>query len=255
MTFPPVWIWRHFLDAFIICSESNRLTLFALLCDLGACRISKIPRNGWVEYAFPPNDKLGPGEFVNSGTIVNFKCLVNHIIEGPTANFCFQGKWKDQVPDCKPRCSTKAISGISITPTACYLNDIEVRCSEPAQPGTIARINCRDRYERQSTAKQQVINCGDDGIWSPLPETCSPICGEEAPTGTPYVVGGFEASINKVPWHAGIYKFNGNGFSLQCGGTIINARVVVSAMHCKSFLYLKSINCWFWTQNNNHHFQ
>lgn len=57
--------------------------------------------------------------------------------------------------------------------------------------------------------------------------------GEEAPEGTPYVVGGFKASINQVPWHAGIYKFNGTGYGLQCGGTIINARVIISAMHCK----------------------
>lgn len=99
--------------------------------------------------------------------------------------------------------------------------------------GTYARVNCRDRYVRQSGSKQQIITCGDDGVWTPLPDTCSPICGEEAPEGTPYVVGGFSASINEVPWHVGIYKFNGTGYSLQCGGTIINARVVISAMHCK----------------------
>lgn len=50
------------------------------------------------------------------------------------------------------------------------MNDVEVRCSEPSEPGTIARVNCRDRYERQSASKQQIISCGDDGIWSPLPE-------------------------------------------------------------------------------------
>ncbi|XP_055325237.1 modular serine protease-like isoform X1 [Sitodiplosis mosellana] len=198
----------------------------------GACRITKIPRNGWIEYASEPNDKLSPGEFVNSVTTVNYKCLQNHIIEGPTANFCFQGRWRAEIPDCRPRCSTKAITGISIVATSCFLNDVEVRCSEPAEPGTIARVNCRDRYERSSASKQQIITCGDDGIWTPLPEPCSPICGEEAPEGTPYVVGGFQASINEVPWHAGIYKFNGNAYSLQCGATIVNARVVVSAMHC-----------------------
>lgn len=35
-----------------------------------------------------------------------------------------------------------------------------------------------------------------------------------------------------TPWHVGIYKFNGTSFSYHCGGTIINARVVLSAMHC-----------------------
>lgn len=88
------------------------------------------------------------------------------------------------MPDCEPRCSTQAISGVSITATSCYLNDVEVRCSEPAKPATVARINCRDRYERVNTyVKQHIISCGDDGIWSPSPEPCSPICGEEAPKG------------------------------------------------------------------------
>lgn len=77
-----------------------------------ACRIEKVPRNGWIEYASEPRDKLSPGEFVNSVTTVNYKCLENHIIEGPTANFCFQGRWRSEIPDCKPRCSTKAITGI-----------------------------------------------------------------------------------------------------------------------------------------------
>lgn len=199
-----------------------------------------MPRNGWIEYASDHN-KLSPGEFVNTLTTVNYKCLENYLVEGPTANFCFQGRWRNEIPDCQPRCSTKAITGVSIVATSCFLNDIEVRCSEPAQPGTIARVNCRDRYERQSASKQQIISCGDDGIWSPLPEVCSPICGEEAPAGTPYVVGGFNASINQVPWHVGIYKFNGTGYSLQCGGTIINARVVISAMHCKYYIWIDSI--------------
>lgn len=198
---------------------------------VGACRISKVPRNGWVEYG--TGEKLSPGEIVNSLNLVEYKCLDNHLIDGQSANYCFQGQWRNPVPDCQPRCSTKAITGVSIFAASCFLNDVEVRCSDPAQPGTIARINCRDRYTRQSGSKQQIITCGDDGIWSPLPDVCSPICGEEAPAGTPYVVGGFRASINEVPWHVGIYKFNGTGYGLQCGGTIINARVVVSAMHCE----------------------
>lgn len=227
---------------------------------IGACRITKVPRNGWIEYSSPPYDKLSPGEIVNGFTTVNYKCLVNHLIEGPTANFCINGAWRSPIPDCQPRCSTKAITGVSIVATSCFLNDAEVRCSDPAQPGTYARVNCRDRYVRQSGSKQQIITCGDDGVWAPLPDVCSPICGEEAPEGmrvhaipscsiwylkyfnivtigTPYVVGGFHASINEVPWHVGIYKFNGGGYSLQCGGTIINARVIVSAMHCKFYTW------------------
>lgn len=199
----------------------------------GACLISKIPRNGWVEYSVPPYTKLGHGEYVNNLNGVQYKCLDNHLVNGPEANLCVQGNWANPtIPDCKPFCSTKVISGVSIDATSCFLNDLEVRCSEPAQPGTIARINCRSRYERAVAAKQQIISCGDDGIWSPPPEVCSPICGEEAPSGTPYVVGGFNTTIQAVPWHVGLYKFDGTSYELQCGATIVNARVVISAMHC-----------------------
>lgn len=206
-----------------------------LYLRLDACRVTKIPRNGWIEYSTPPHDRLSPGEFVNSLTSVTYKCLENHIIDDDSnaANICFRGEWKEAIPNCQPRCSTKSITGVSIVASSCYLDDQEVRCSEPAKPGTIARINCRDRYERQTVARQQIITCADDGIWNPLPETCSPTCGEEAPEGTPYIVGGFNAQITQVPWHVGIYKnTGGSSYAFQCGGSIINARVVISAMHC-----------------------
>lgn len=67
---------------------------------------------------------------------------------------------------------------------------------------------------------------------TPTAQVCSPICGEESPDGTPYIVGGHVGNITSVPWHVGIYKFNGITFGYHCGGTILNARVVLSAMHC-----------------------
>lgn len=140
------------------------INLFENCVQSGACRLEKVPRNGWVEYA-SDQVKLSPGEYVNAFTSVNFKCLENYLIEGPTASFCFQGNWTNAIPDCQPRCSTKAITGVSIVATSCFLNDVAVRCSDPAQPGTIARVNCRDRYERQSGSEQQIISCGDDGIY------------------------------------------------------------------------------------------
>lgn len=214
----------------IILTTRNKLK-FSLI---GACRINRLPRNGWIEYAAPPSERISNGDFVNPLTVVNYKCLENHLVDGPTANFCFNGQWRNAVPDCKPFCSTRAISGVSIRATSCFLNDLEKSCYEPASPGTIARINCQPGYERQVQAKQQVITCGDDGTWQPQPDLCSPICGQEAPDGTPYVLSGFKANITQVPWHIGLYKKNSpNGkFEFQCGGTIVNARVVISAMHC-----------------------
>lgn len=197
----------------------------------GSCQITKIPRNGWIEQIAPPNYKLSYGEYVDSISEVRYRCQSNHLPNGADTNFCFQGEWKFGVPDCEPFCSTKVISGVSIQPVSCYIGDTDVRCTEAAKPGTIARISCRSRYELPGT-KQQILTCSENGEWSPQPQVCTATCGEEAPSGTPYIVGGFETNITKVPWHAGIYKRDGNTFQLQCGGTIVNARVIISAMHC-----------------------
>lgn len=46
------------------------------------------------------------------------------------------------------------------------------------------------------------------------------------------MVGGLVGNITQVPWHVGIYKSNSGAFSYHCGGSIVNARLIISAMHC-----------------------
>lgn len=77
-----------------------------------------------------------------------------------------------------------------------------------------------------------MVTCNDRGLWSPGPQPCTPICGEEAPEGVAFIVGGHETDIRKAPWHAIIYQHIDNGLNLICGGSILNARVIISAMHC-----------------------
>lgn len=200
----------------------------------GLCRVTKIPRNGWIEYASELKSVLESGEYVNSGAIVNIKCLDNHVIEGSTANFCFMGRWRTEFVDCEPRCNLKEINSISKVATNCFLNGVEVRCSDPIRPGTTAHVKCRSHYTGPSDSELQITTCGDDGIWSPLLESCAQLCGEDASEGNnPYIFGESQASIGHVPWNVGIYKFNGNRYNLQCGGTIVNNRVVIASMQCK----------------------
>lgn len=193
----------------------------------GDCIVEHVPENGWIEDA--QGRKLAIGEIVNQFSIVNVSCFANSLIEGPTMSLCLQGKWSNPILDCQPRCSTRLISGITISATSCLLNNAEVHCTDPAKPGTQAHVYCRERYERRSGSKLEITTCGDSGIWSPMPAPCTPICGEVVGAGAPYVIGGFQASINEVPWHVGIYKFNGFEFSMRCGGSIINEQIVVSA--------------------------
>lgn len=117
----------------------------------GACRIEKIPQNGWIEYAIASRDRLPLGQYVNSITTVNYKCKENHIIEDEeqTYYFCLRGNWQNPVADCVPRCSADAFNGNSFIATKCSLNNFEISCSNPAKPGTIANISCIDQSERQ----------------------------------------------------------------------------------------------------------
>lgn len=54
------------------------------------------------------------------------------------------------------------------------------------------------------------------------------------PEVVPYIVGGEKVNITKVPWHVGIFTdvTSKGAFSQICGGTIINAKLVISAAHC-----------------------
>lgn len=199
-----------------------------------ACRITKLPKNGFAGYLSNPNEHLGINDVVDNFVSVEYSCTDNHVVIGNTTNICISGQWQFDIPECKPRCTPNDIFSITFVAN-CYRNENgsekQVRCTEPAKPGTIARINCQRGYENVKAA-QQVISCSDDGRWRPAPNTCTQICGEEGPEGTPYVVGGSVANITKVPWHVGIYKQFDTSFQQWCGGTILNAKVVISAMHC-----------------------
>lgn len=180
-----------------------------------------------------------------NGGAVRYRCNANHLLvdsNGAMAdennlNYCFAGIWSMAVvPECKPFCSTKAIRGITIKATECSFNGHAVSCMEAPRPGTVATIKCADYYRSASiqTISSQSLTCGTDGRWSPEPAACKQKCGEEAPIGTPYIVGGVLTEVLRVPWHVGIYQQNEarTGFNIICGGSILNARMVISAMHC-----------------------
>lgn len=187
-----------------------------------------------------PNTRLYPNDIVPPGAAVNYRCIDNYLLESGNGeiigesdtNYCFGGVWSKPVPNCKPFCSTKAIAGVTIKTSDCTYNNRIVSCLEPPRPGTVVKITCALLYE--STNGIQQLRCGRDGRWSPAPTACVHKCGEEAPKGTPFVVGGRLANITEVPWHVGIYQLNRdkNGYDVVCGGTIINALMIITAMHC-----------------------
>lgn len=120
----------------------------------------------------------------------------------------------------------------------CSLNDTKVDCNKAATQGTIAYVRCRDGYQR-SGPKDQVITCGEHGVWSPQPKKCTPICGEipvkkqKNPKPNHHNHGHYaQTSVPVIPWHVGIYKATASSYDLECGGSIISERAVLTAAQC-----------------------
>lgn len=187
---------------------------------LGSCSITKIPQNGFVQY----NDSLGSHLMVNESipnlANVRFTCLENYRIVGNDTITCRDGNWNDIFPQCEPFCPP-IVSKITFF-AECKSNGKIVNCTEPAKPGTIANITCKYGYKSNSTEQQ--TTCGSDGQWQIQPQPCRQICGQRA-EGTPDTL---------LPWHVTIHKFAGIDLAFEkiCGGTILNAKVVLSAAQC-----------------------
>lgn len=197
----------------------------------GGCYVTTLPENGYIESESVPRKMLSLGEYVSEFTRVIFKCNPNHQLASDTLlSFCVKGNWKEDVPNCVPRCSPKVISGVSIEPSRCSFGDEEttVDCSRHTEPGTIARIKCRNHYDRPIGSRYQVVTCGNDGIWSPLPRDCEVVCGQSATIDKRNHI----RNMTMIPWHAHVYKASGTSYTYHCGGTIINARVILSAAVC-----------------------
>lgn len=193
-----------------------------------SCRVDKIPRKGWIERQH--HRKVSIGDYVENFGEINIRCVKNFAFDEPQTKTisCINGQWSIEMPDCYATCSHKNITSISIRPVKCTRNDKKVDCGKPAAQGTIAHIQCRDGY-RRSGPKDQVITCGMYGKWSPEPRKCAAICGELP---KPKKNKRPESSRAVIPWHVGIYIAAGDTFELQCGGTIVSERAIISAAHC-----------------------
>lgn len=195
-----------------------------------------MPRKGWIEYG--PHEKLSLGEYVAHQTKVKSRCIKNYAIDASESKWstCINGEWSTNFPDCFAVCSHKEIASISTKLVDCSLHDNKMDCSKPATQGTIAHIRCRDGYQR-SGARDQVITCDENGIWMPQLKKCTPICGEipvkkhKRPNHNNNHVDS-ASSVPTIPWHVGIYMATDTSYELECGGSIISERAILTAAQC-----------------------
>lgn len=199
----------------------------------GSCTIGKLPENLKVFYESAPDVELHSDEKVEPFASVTYQCGKKYSLVGNNTNFCIDGNWVNNLPECKKFCSAVTISGISIK-TACEFDGTSIPCSDNLIPGTIARLTCQFGYKKPQDTVQDVLVCEDTGNWDYYAFRCEQVCGTEAAEGVSYVVGGTKTNITKVPWHAALFnnvKEKGR-FTQMCGGTILSAKVVISAAHC-----------------------
>lgn len=206
-----------------------------------SCRLTDIPINGYVSSIESQTIRINVNDIVGNLGQIQYSCIENHYVIGNATNVCYGGQWLYGMPECQPRCNPREVSSITYLAN-CRANGKEISCTEPATPGTVARINCQRGYNSVTPEQQQVLSCRTDGRWFPPVQPCVQICGREGPDGTPYIVGGHVTNITKIPWHVGIYRKLHGDFQQQCGGTIINPKVVISAAHCFWNLQERKVN-------------
>lgn len=200
--------------------ESDCGSTIAQTKALGSCSIEEIPRNGFVQYNDSVGSHLTINETVQNLENVLFTCIENHRIVGNDTIGCRDGNWNENFPQCEPFCPP-IVSKITFF-AECKLNGEVVNCTDPAKPGTTAKITCKYGYE--SISSEQQTTCASDGQWQSQPKACTQICGQRA-EGT---------SDTLLPWHVTIYKLKSLDlpFEKVCGGIILNAKVILSAAHC-----------------------
>lgn len=217
------------------------LTVYATAATSENCRLPLIPRNGFITYESNRTFHLKESEIVPNYSQIRYGCIENHyIIGGDSSSICLSGKWSNAAAlQCEPRCAISDISSVTYTTTCYKTNHSErtsVRCgpTDLVEPGVSVRIACKIGYQ-STTAIQQQTTCEPKGQWNRRINPCQQICGEEGPQGSIYVVGGHITNNSMVPWHVGIYRDGpkmDNELDYVCGGTIVNPRLVISAVHC-----------------------
>lgn len=189
-----------------------------------------LPHHTKVYYKSDTNLEVSKGTYVNIYVDVQYKCAQGFVLIGKKDNLCLNGEWIFAPPKCEKLC--KAPSGISIQ-VVCEFDYKTISCDTDLRPNTTANILCAPGYFKPSHFHDFLI-CNEDGEWDYSVRGCEQVCGEITPKGEVLINGGTITNVTSVPWHAGIYSDirKEKEFLQICGGTIVNARLVISAAHC-----------------------
>ncbi|KAJ6631710.1 Modular serine protease [Pseudolycoriella hygida] len=136
-----------------------------------------------------------------------------------------------QCPKCRKSIKCPPIKSSRIS-AVCTINEQEVPCDEPMEPGTYVKFECKEFY-KPATIKDENNDqsvCQLDGNWSRDILKCVPECGAIG-SAIPLVMNGWNA-LAPFPWHVNLYMRTKIEYKFWCGGTLISEAVVVTAAHC-----------------------
>lgn len=198
--------------------------------DRNSCEVTVGP-NMIISPDYDPSLSLQNGDFANDLSSITYKCKTGYTLFGADSNLCWRGSWTYAPPECSKTCQNGAIQGITFD-VHCSFNRTTVPCNGPIRSGTIATVTCAIGYKKPDRTVFDTLVCGTHGEWDYHPHSCVPICGQEVVEVKPFASNADPVDITKVPWHAAIYQRGNDGIKHICGGTIISAKLVISAAHC-----------------------
>ncbi|CAH1184636.1 unnamed protein product [Phyllotreta striolata] len=103
------------------------------------------------------------------------------------------------------------------------------------EPPKLVRIKlngreiCPNYHQEEEETIISVVNHGGPTI---INQINLPKCGTPTVIPTGLIVRGEETTRGQYPWHAALYRKEGNSRKYICGGTLINDQYVLTAAHC-----------------------
>ncbi|KAI4475004.1 hypothetical protein M0804_014560 [Polistes exclamans] len=160
---------------FIPPSQSTTTTSSPCITRPIVCTAPPQPANGnrqlYESQCHSQNDcNVQEGVKLPAGSHLIYSCYHGHEISGSRDVLCSSnGKWIN-IPVCIEIHCDSLIS--ASTSADCTYNDEWTSCESAVQPGTIAKLSCRNGYRPDSafiSAQRNQVRCNDNGQWTPNP--------------------------------------------------------------------------------------
>lgn len=191
------------------------------------CEIGKLSNNLLAFEQYQNQTDLEANYTVTEFQSITYKCKKNYLIDGTETNVCIDGGWQYKIPECSKYCLLSNLAHFSIRLT-CEYDNIVKPCTEKLLPKTIVHIICENGYRMLERSVFEVLECGADGEWDYGAFRCEQICGV-----APKLI---DTNNNNngviIPWHVSIYYFKNANYFYKCGGTIINAKTILTVANC-----------------------